>query len=331
MALLFIDGFDHYVTAEIARKWSTSAGNAAISATGRRATSKSLSISSANDRVTLQLPAAEGTLCVGFAYYSTSAPSGHEGVEFAISGAAQCTVFFNANGSISVARGAYNGTVLGTSAIGLIKANTWQYVEFKAVIHDSTGTYEVKVNGVSVLSGTGADTKGQTTADADQLTIQGSGVAILIDDLYLDDADFLGDCRVDTLMPNGAGASSQWTPSAGSNFQNVDDAGDMDDDTTYNSDDTAGQIDTYTLPDIEATGGTIHAVAVNSAVRKDDAGARSTKNIVRQATTNYEGAAYSVTDSYLVKQDIWATQPDASGAWDETDLNAAEFGIKLEA
>ena len=125
---------------------------------------------------------------------------------------------------------------------------------------------------------------------------------------------------------------TEWTPSAGSNYQNVDDSGDMDDDTTYNSEDAAGQIDTYTVPDIEATGGVIHAVAVNMGVRKDDVGARTIKGVIRQATTNYSSpTALTVFDSYRVSQAIWATQPDGSGAWNETNLNAAEFGIEMEA
>lgn len=61
--------------------------------------------------------------------------------------------------------------------------------------------------------------------------------------------DFLGDVHVEALYPTAAGRTqttdnTPWTPSAGANWQNVDDHP-PDEDVTYNSAEAAGQRDTY--------------------------------------------------------------------------------------
>lgn len=331
MALLFIDGFDHYVSAEIARKWSTN-NNCSISSSGRRVGSKALSGSGSN-YVEKTLPSAINTIVVGFAYNCTNFETA-EILSFTVGGSAQVTLTINSNGSISVYRGLSSDTLLGTSASGIVTASSWPYIEFKVFINDSTGTYEVKINESTVLSGTGADTKQQASSGADTIKLMPGSTSFsgIVDDLYIDDANFKGDCRIDTLMPSGAGATTQWTPSAGSNFQNVDDPGDMDDDTTYNSEATAGEIDVFVVPDIEATGGTIHTVAVNAAVYKDDSGARTLKGVIREGSTNYStSVTHDVQGTYKVGQFLHDTQPDGGGAWDEGNLNAAEFGVEMDA
>src|SRR6185437_13665423 len=70
-----------------------------------------------------------------------------------------------------------------------------------------------------------------------------------------------GDLRVECVMPNGPGAHTQFTPSAGANWQNVDEVP-PDDDTTHNDSSTAGQLDTFVHAALAGIPSSIAAVAV---------------------------------------------------------------------
>ena len=335
MSVLFVDGCDHYVSAEIPRKWTANSGGTIVAA-GRRTGSKALTLASSSLYVMKQLPAAYTTLVVGCGIMLSPMPgTAIAPIRFRNNGAGQCCLTINANGSIGFVRGLFaGGTTVETSAIGLIQANRWYHIEVKVVFHDSTGTYEVRLNGTDVLSGTGVDTEGDATDGADQIYfgVGENSITVSLDDIFVAE-DWQGDCRVDTLMPTGAGTATQWTPNTGANYAAVDDSGDSDDDTTYVADSTAGHIDTYAFGDLEATGGTIKAVAVNVACRKDDAGARTVKGVVDSgATVDSHATAQSVLDAYSVLQFIWETDPDTSAeAFTEATVNGAEFGQEMEA
>ena len=98
------------------------------------------------------------------------------------------TVRVNTDGSLSVMRGSESGTVLATSAAGLVTAGTWCFIELKVRLHDTAGSYEVRFNGSTVIGPTGsADTKNAGTGTVyDGITLNTpSGVAQSWDDLYL--------------------------------------------------------------------------------------------------------------------------------------------------
>jgi len=157
----------------------------------------------------------------------------------------------------------------------------------------------------------------------------------MFDDIYFQNQsgsvnnDFLGDSRIITLKPNGAGASTQWTPSANSNYQNVDDTT-SDGDSTYNYSGTVGQIDTFAMEDISGSG-TIKGIAINLVARKDDASARQVSPITRVGSTNYEGSAHTMAATYVMYQSIRETNPATASAWLVSEVNAAEIGYKMVA
>jgi len=203
-------------------------------------------------------------------------------------------------------------------------------------VHDSSGSYEVRVNESTVVSDSGADTKAGTDSGVDALNLRGSisgGGYLRLDDLYIADDDFQGDCRIDTLWPDGAGNYSQWTPtpSGTSNYANVDDANDQDDDSTYNSTDVLNEIDSYTFDNLTPiSGANILAVALNLALRKDDAGQRKFTPLIRISSTDYTGTELDGYDNYKTRQEIFENPPsDPSSAWSDSDVNGAEYGVKL--
>lgn len=337
MALEFCDSFDHYATADLLKKWTTAAGNSkeAISAGNGRNSTASLRFTYASAQVGVtRTLTAKATRVVGLAWKVSNLSITRHLIGFLDGSTLHCDLRLNTNGTLTVTR---NGTALGTSALALA-ADAWYYIEFKATISDASGVAVVRVNGVTWLDLSGVDTRngGNATSNVLRLGLWSAFVGSAtddLDDLYVCNSDgatnndFLGDCRVAAVLPSGAGNSTQWTPSAGANYACVADAA-PDNDTTFVSSATAGHKDTYALGDIVTTAGTIFGVQTNLLARKDDAGARTLRSVVRSAGNESVGATVGLSDSYVYQSDVFETQPDGA-AWTVAAVNAAEAGPEL--
>ena len=238
---------------------------------------------------------------------------------------------FDASGHLLVTR---NGTTLGTSTVTLF-GTTWYHVQFKFKIDDTTGTYEVRLDGLNVLSGSNVDTRNGGNASVDNFNFVFTNVGWKLDDVIILDTtgstnnNFPGDCKITTVFPSAAGNSAAWTPSTGSNWQNVDD-NPSNGDTDYNSSSTVGQKDTHNCTDVTVTGA-ILAVKHNITHRKDDAGTRQVCGVVRSGTTDFDGTTRTCASSYVVSADLYETDPNTAAAWTNTNFNAAQFGYKVIA
>lgn len=342
MTMLFVDGFDHYATADITLKWSSiTVGSPTIqSASGRRGTGCLRGGTLVGIRKTF---ASAATLVVGFAYKYVGALSAGRICSFEDSGSAQVSVHINSDGTLKVVQGA--STNLGSSSAAALSAGTWYYIEFKATISDAAGTYEIKINGVTAVSGSSVDTKATANATANSLIIGGiatvtsggGATSTDYDDVYLLNSsgsvnnDFLGDVRVDAYLPSGAGNTTQWTASAGSNYQCVDESP-QNGDTDYVQTSTVNNKDTYAFADMTHTPSNIYAVQINAIAKKDDAGTRSICLVTRSGGSDTDGATQALSAaSYSDFTEVRETDPNTSAAWTKTNFNSAEFGIKLVA
>lgn len=345
MALLFIDSFDHYVTADLGEKWTTWGGTQSISAgTGRRGSASLRSTGGAANYALKGVAVSGATAILGFAFNGASLGGNRIAGIYDGPGAKE-HVYLTANsdGSLSVYRSANtipsNGTIgatlLGSTAAGLIAAGTFAYLEWKVLLHDTTGTVAVRVNGASALALTGQDTSnGSLVWSSFWLGSGSSNLTADFDDLYVLDGtgaapwnDFLGDCRVDARYPTAAGATTGWTPNTGANWAAVDDAA-PNDDTDYTSAATAGLTDTFVVQDAPVTGAAIYGVQHNLSAKKTDAGSASIAPVIRHSGVDYVGANLNPGTTYAVLQQIAAVNPGTAAAWTEAGFNAAEFGYK---
>lgn len=346
MALLFIDSFDHYATADLTEKWTTEkAGSVAtIGAYGRRGTS-GFRATSGNDQVLVGLTSGSPTewimgaaVCFNSLATATSFMAMYDGV----GDRPQVQLRVNVDGSISAVRGpaaawmsASSLTVLGTSAPAVVSAGVFAYIEFAATIDNAAGTVDVRVDGISVLSLTGQDTQVSANANATGVVIGSTGTEDTdFDDVYVCDTtggandDFLGDMRVDALLPNGAGATTGWTASAGNNYACVDDTA-PNDDTDYVSTDTVNAVDTYAFPNLPNAGGAIQGLQVLVSCKKEDAGACSIAPVVRPVATDRVGTTVAVGTTYAYHaRQCYDTSPETGIAWTESEFNGSEFGVK---
>ncbi len=342
MALLFLDGFESYNNqTDTGLQWvNVSGAPGSISAATSRTGSRSLNPGS-GAMETRVLPVSGATGVGGFAYNTTALTTARELIAFTEGTTIHLTLYLTTAGALAVYRGRFSGgTLLGTSAAGVIASNTWHYIEFKALIDNATGTYEVKVDETSVLSGTGADTQNAGTSTWDRLTLLGTaGVNQFFDDLYVCDGsgaannDFLGNCQVEVLRPQtdavAAGTNAGFTPSTGTDHGALVDETTPNSDTDYNSGTAVGQKDTYNYPSVSLSG-TIKGVKVAPFVKKTDAGPRTICTVVRSSGTDYDHAtAISPATSYQFESQIWETDPATAAAWNSAGINAAEFGLKV--
>jgi len=235
--------------------------------------------------------------------------------------------------------------------VDYVNPNEWFHIEVKGKIDPSVGYFEVRLNEVTVLSGSGLDS--QYYSGGISYFAMGGGLMMWgeswFDDVYLLDGnasddpanpmnDFLGDCRIDCIYPNAAGDYTDFTPvPVVANYLNTDDPGDIDDDETYNESLTVGHRDIYNLDSVIPLGTPIYATAQNSCMRKTDAGRRYVRQLVKINGTDYlrlsgltsnDGEWY-LTDNYKVIQRPLDTNPDTDLAWTESDLDDIQSGVQV--
>lgn len=336
MALRFIDGFDHYST--YLQKWtSVSSNTSPSSGAARFGTAGHNQGSSRWIRKTLD---AQPTWTIG-----TAVKSNDNIADMFLSlmdgTSIQILLYMDrAAGEFRVYRGTF-AAQLGSSGFYTVNQGVWNYIEFQGTIHNSTGSYEVRINGTTVLSGSGLDTQATGNASANVIGVGeqtgNNSYSLWFDDLYVCDGtggspydDFLGDVRVDALYPDGNGNSSQFVGSDGNSVDNyllVDEVT-PNDDTDYVESSTIGNKDTYTYSNLVPTSGTVYGVQVLPWVRKTDAGTKEFCSIARLAGTEEDSATKTLSTSYQYLPDIRITKP-GGGAWSVSDINSTEFGQKV--
>lgn len=325
MANLFMDSFDHYAIGDILQKYTSSSGGSIVSARTNNGLSGVASLQKA-------LTAGDATCIVGAAIKWTALNKeifsvGDGGVS-AITSQVYLSVL--TDGSLELRRGSSAGTILGTSAVGLIATGSFYFIELKVLVGNS-GTYDVRINNVSVLSGSG-DT--QNTAVAQWTIVQfGGGTGTVVDDFYINDGtgsinnNFWGDTRIDVVYPDGDGASSGWTPSTGTTHYTLIDEAAPNGDTDYNSTATINAIDEVTMQNTPVPDNTIRSVQALASVKKTDAGAATMAIMARQDSVDYVATTASPGTAYAYVRQVYERAPDTS-IWTATIFNAMEFGYK---
>lgn len=336
MSIEFIDGFDHYNNiTNLQRKWtSSSQANFVAGRFGGNA----MYPWPQSQPVALGGLSNQATRVIGFALYipsiSVGTPSGVGNIIFNFMDGSTIQVSLGfSNGYFVVSRG--GSTVLGTMSTPAT-GNQWVYVELSVTINSTTGAYNLRMAGTSVLSGSSVNTQNSGNAYTNGIQFPNALNSWYFDDLYLLNSlgtvnnTFLGECQIFTSLPSGDDASNkQWTPSAGTNhYANVSD-NPPDDDTTYNSSGTVAQIDLFTFPSITPSGAIVCVQDVITA-RKDSTGPRTISDQCKSGATIFTGSsAFSPGSVYGMFMQIREQDPNTSAAWTLTNLNAAEFGIKL--
>ena len=296
----------------------------------------------------LNLPATTKKI-VGFAHWIDNAYLYTDGTTYPLSfwanGIQHVTITFDSTGHAQARRGSNGGTVLATST-QTWTVQQWRYLEASCTIHDTTGTVVVRVDGVEWINFTGDTQNGGSVLTIDQLGFgwrsAGVGYSSAQDDMYvLNETDatattgradnaFLGDVKVETVQPNGNGATSQWVGSDGNSTDNyllVDE--NPANTTDYTGSAINGDRDLWTIGDIPATALSVYAVLPAVYAAKSDAGAASLKILHRDnAGTVTAGSAQTLSTTWGWYLGGVITAKPSGGAWTVAEVNALQIGVE---
>lgn len=347
MAYQFSDGFDAYTT--ITQRWDATQGTLTIGTGSARfagsggITSQGVSCAN-NSWFRKNLSSNQATLIMGVACKWNIMPVGVDGfMFFEDNTTTQVSLAVAPSGAMQFYRGAPTTNPIGpssTTSTGFtFTAGVWHYVEMKVTIDPSAGSVECHVDGSTVISATGSlNTRASTNSFANQIRVGESQAGvnpILYDDLYCLDSTggslntFLGDRRIITAMPAGAGSYTNFSHTgASTNWQSVNEIP-PNDDTSYVSDSTVSDRDSYTIQTVTFNGNA-DFMNILGRVRKDDAGT----HLVQLSTTNGSGthdlfgSNITVPSSYAYFNSVFTTCADGS-VLSATNINNSEIGIKI--
>jgi hypothetical protein len=223
-----------------------------------------------------------------------------------------------------------------------INDGRWHHVEFTMTINTTTGTANLWIDGEQQYALTGIDTQDaasniSTYTRVRLSTNQAANVTeyVWFDDVIVwDDSgtEFTGALpnkihRIDTIRPNGAGNSAQFTPSASTNETNVDETV-ADDDTTYNESATVGHIDSLAYADMAFNVDEIFGINIRTRA-KFDSGSANFRNKMRIASTYYDGATVALAAGYGMVETIFNNNPNnTSNNLTKANIDGSEFGYE---
>lgn len=343
MALLRFESFDHYDTATASAAITDLGPNCTIATVGRNGTQGvAVRGSQSTTLVQLQSSPSGNTGIVGFAVrMPTALPAQDRRLcSFQEGSQEHITLILTTTGALVVRRGA--STILGTSGATLATA-TYYFLEFKVLISDTVGTYEVRIDGTNVLSASAVDTRNAgTTGNWTSVPLTGGAGSVSsdvdLDDVYICDGTgaapfntFLGDRRVVSLLPEaGNGTISEWDPSTGTDRGTLVRENPPDQTTLISSGDV-GERNTLNFPPVSVVG-TISAIQVKLYSKATTASARSLAATARIAGVNYDHPIPQTLGSdWTFYRFVWLTNPATGLAWTVADIDAAEFGAKVAA
>lgn len=222
-----------------------------------------------------------------------------------------------------------------TSGLGIVVDN-WYHIVIDVKVDSSSGWAYVYKDGnstpiMSFAGNTGNSDIGRIRI-GDPITQGTATIGTFFDDIYIDDTTGEGAAQVGPILrfgwtyPNGAGNYTQWTPSAGNNYECVDERPPSGAD--YVIEDAVDQLDSYAMTTI-ALGAGQDPQAVIPIVLAQRYGAGQQIAV---------GTRYSATDVIGSDQDVqfggwrfnWERQTakPGGGAWDQAAIDGFEAVIK---
>lgn len=360
MALLWIDGFDHYgANGASLNAIAGVVGNAyanvdAADFIGTMPILGGLAFRvnhTNNDPIGLDhvLPAVLGsgsTIGMGAhvyvnSYVNADSSRGHS-VFHLKSGAGTGILFLNflSTGALQVRAGSVIGAALATSA-NVMALDVIYHVEMKVFLHASLGTVEVRVNGVVWINATGLNTLqsltvGQVGMGAGNFA-SGQSVDMYWDNLFVWDGtgsvnnDFLSDCVVETLLPNADTADADWTKSSGTDgFNLINDV--PANISNYIEAANVGDESIFELTNLSTTAYTIKGVMAVTNAQKTTSGASTIEVGIETNNVQSMSAGQALTQSVLgYKSHMVEQNPDTAAAWTPAEVNAIQVVLDRAA
>lgn len=354
---LFSDSFDGYAAlADLTTRWSSKgASGIAYNASGGRFGGGCVEFTSANAVLASRTfrtsydAATTARISLAFSVKISAAPSSNatflrlRNYLNSVTTSDVGAVWLNTTGCLSL--GEWSTGSLPSPVGGInVCDNQWHWIELDLYYADSGGFLILRVDGTTDVNKTGDTRSGASDPNLlDRLQFPGiSSITISLDDLVVYDniagttagdlrssVNFpLGDQRMSLIKPDGAGSSADASPSAGANWQCVDETV-LNSDTDYVQSATVGHDDLYTFGAMPVSPTTVLGVAVSNFAKYTNTGGPDVKGKAKSSASTATGAAKVLTSAYVQSQEFFAQDPNTAAAWSEAGVNAAEFGFEL--
>lgn len=224
-------------------------------------------------------------------------------------------------------------TIIAEFELAIIN-NTWHSLSVAGEIHDSLGWLKIWIDGDLIVDLSNIDTKNAAGANVERIAFMGNegfSDAVSIFD------DFRHDSGVSTQIPEGrfavltyaADDGVQFTPLSGpSNYLMIDDATN-DENTTYNSSNTVGHVDQFTVNALPFNPDNIMAIMVSMSARKEDVATRRIRAFVDSGGVQVDFADTFLSTNYTWDRYILELDPDGDVPWTKAALTALKVGYEL--
>lgn len=345
MSLLFADGFDHYSDlADVDAKWTEArdpAGTARLDylPSGGRFGGGAVEWAGGTGFPSLRRTfSAAGAVVIGFALRITGTP--YELWQAQYLGDTGATLAVESDFTFSIYNA--NGNLIANSTEGnrnnSIHQDRWWWVEW--FVDVANGETELRVNEEVYISNVSGNVDGQGSGLVSSFVwkplgqFSGPGPIQMDDVIILDTSgpaplnSFLGDIRIESLLPVADTADIDFAASpAGPNYENVDDDA-FDRDATYNQSNTPGERDVFEFEDMSETPKDVIAVVNSIAARKTQAGTRGLESIMRLNGVEEMGVEELLIADYIYEQWVFPDDPEGN-PWTQAGVNALQAGYEV--
>ncbi len=353
MALIWMDGFDVYGNTDdaavspvdVMRNRYQQADERVYTYTGRHGDFSVVAYWDINTWIQTPSLTTDNTLIVGFSMYC---PDPHNAGEifqlrspynFVSQGVGGISLTLNADRSLTIRRGT---TIIASSGAGVVPLADWCYLELRLVCDNVTGSYEVDIDGLNVLSDTGVDTQHSTDSFHDVVRFNGVLAStspekgMRIDDFWVCDSTGSAPMnnlqgpgtKIVTIHPDGDGDATNWTPSTGNtNYNLVDEEVLVDSEYVEASIMNDDDLYTYESPaDIH----NLRAVQVVTEALTTEPNEWTLETLIKHNPTVDSNGGQSVGSSeWLGVTRTMETNPVTTANWTSADIDNLQIGMRV--
>lgn len=339
MALLWIDGFDHYgsglISSTLTGYGSYAQAQLAYAQTTPTPRTGTYCLRAAELRRVFG--GAKTAVGVGFAFYMDELPGVDDDLELMTfrnaNGDAQCRLTINPTGTVALYTSA--STKQAESGI-VIVAGQWYHIEANFVPNGSSSSMEVRLNETTLFTKNPFTITGTPSNETSIFSLD-QGVTInywYIDDLYAWDTSgsnnntWIGDKKVHTMMPNGDSAVADWTPNSGGvEYTQIDEIG-PDGDTSYVYTGAGTNVRSeYDFASMPTNTNIVNGVFVVAGARKTDAGTADFRVDIVSGASESTGTSTGIGTSYTYYDEMFETDPATGALWTKSGVDGAKIRI----
>lgn len=330
MAIIWMDGFDHYnaTVANLQQSYTLSnTSNFSLDSSNPHTGSYALT-ATASRTADIGIGGSRQILGVGGWFYVSVLPGTQQQLVDIreADGGVCCRIYLMSSGALR----AVASTSPGVSQIGSDSSETvlpagYFHLEVKVTLSGGDVIAVVNLNGDEVINGSVTSAR---TELANVLLHFANSPQIYVDDFFIWDTsgsvnnDFIGPKRVLTLFPSADTASADWTG-------DYTDIATNDGDTSYiSASDSTPITSEFELDNLPSGVSGVVGVQTIFVAKTDDAGAANVQASLISGSATDDGTDHPMTSSYGVYSDISEVDPNTSTAWTVSSVNAAKLRLR---